>query len=73
MTRLALACTGIGWTLGILTVALTGPSCIALSFSAGIAFASGVWIVALLGLWWVGKGMGWWVRIPNEHSQSGGE
>lgn len=74
MTRLALACLGTGYLLGVATIALLGQvTCASLGFSAGIALTVLVLTLTGLSLVWVGYKLGWLQHFQAEHSQSGGD
>lgn len=52
MTRLALASLGTGWTLGVLTAALTGQNAsLSIGFSAGVGSAGIILGLACLLIW----------------------
>lgn len=74
MTRLALSCLGLGFTLGVSTVALTGQvACASLGFVSGMAFLAVVGISTTACLIWAGRKLGWLKHFTHEHSQHGGD
>lgn len=71
MTRLAIACTGLGYTLGIATIALFGENAtVSLSFSAGIGSAGIILGIAVVVILLLGKRLNLFQVSDLEHSQT---